>query len=582
VKLFAQRSLSGQFWGTGDPDAFTRTEAAVKVSHDTALSDDAVLSAVSLLAGDIAGMPMKAYVTDGQLTQPIATQPSWLEAPDPQDMAMTAYSHKQQVALSILLAGNAYILCEPNIFNPIRLTVLNPIRVRVVKPSEERLFQVLGRTSPFEDWSPSDYETFSTANILHIPYLLRPGKLMGLSPIDAQTGNIGISLAMRKWVETFFGKGGQVSGFVVLPQDASETAVKEAERQVNTRWSGWRKAGIFGVLSGGANWMRTGLSPQDAALPDLWNRQLEMVARIYGIPPFMVGSQEPAGIAYASVESRKDEYVTHCLMRYTRPIEMAYSRLVPGDNRLTVRGSNTEVRFNYDALLRSDTKTRYELYGIALEHKFRTVDEVRAFENLKPMGNYSQDDLEGPGGLLQTPNNNARAGAPITSEDAANPAPPEAPPAEPPAAVPPPPPPPTPRSIEFNVAPTSVHVSEVAIADEAMAGLNRTVGDTIAAGAVDLAQQVGVATDKVDASTRRLDASAEKIEMTAERVVEVVRHELAVDRKQREKPVTVQRRITRDPRGNIEKVSETRNGVTIHKTLERDDAGRIIRIVEAA
>jgi HK97 family phage portal protein len=386
VKLFAQRSLSGQFWGTGDPDAFTRTEAAVKVSHDTALSDDAVLSAVSLLAGDIAGMPMKAYVTDGQLTQPIATQPSWLEAPDPQDMAMTAYSHKQQVALSILLAGNAYILCEPNIFNPIRLTVLNPIRVRVVKPSEERLFQVLGRTSPFEDWSPSDYETFSTANILHIPYLLRPGKLMGLSPIDAQTGNIGISLAMRKWVETFFGKGGQVSGFVVLPQDASETAVKEAERQVNTRWSGWRKAGIFGVLSGGANWMRTGLSPQDAALPDLWNRQLEMVARIYGIPPFMVGSQEPAGIAYASVESRKDEYVTHCLMRYTRPIEMAYSRLVPGDNRLTVRGSNTEVRFNYDALLRSDTKTRYELYGIALEHKFRTVDEVRAFENLKPMG----------------------------------------------------------------------------------------------------------------------------------------------------------------------------------------------------
>jgi HK97 family phage portal protein len=303
--------------------------------------------------------------------------------------------------------------------------------VRVRKPGTERLFDILQRVSQFEDWSPSNTETLSSAKVLHIPYLLRPGWVTGMSIIDAQRGNVSVGLSIRKWTETFFGKGGQVAGFVGLPEGAGETAVEAVEKKIAQRWQSWRRAGQIGVLSGGATWQKSGLSPQDAALPELWRHALEATARVFGIPPFMIGSTEAAGIAYASVESRQDEYVQHCLMRYTRPIELAYSRLVPGDGRLQVPHSNTEVRFNFDALLRGDTKSRYEVYGLALDKKIRTIDEIRAYENLKPMGDYTKDELEGPGGLLQTPNNNARAGAPITSEDAANPTPPEAPPASP-------------------------------------------------------------------------------------------------------------------------------------------------------
>lgn len=424
MQLFARRSMTADdLFGSGYDNARGRTEASVSVNHDSALTDDAILSAVSLLAGDIAGLPMRAFSTsDTGLTQPLPRQPSWLDAPDPMDMAITDVAHKTQVALSILLAGNAYVMCEPSVFDPVRLTVLDPTRVRVIKPGQERLFEVMGRSSIYDAWSPGDVlDTLSASQVLHIPYMLRPGRLEGLSPIDAQAGNVGISLSMRKWVETFFGKGAQVAGLVVLPQGAGAVEVESVQARIASKWSSWRKAGAVGVLSGGATWMKTGLTPQDANLDVLWRRQLEMAARIFGIPPFMVGSQEPAGVAYASSVERVQNYLDHCMTRYTRPMEKAYSRLVPGDGRLAVPGSNTEVRFVYDAFLRGDPKARWETYLAALQSKARTIDEIRALENLPPMGDYTPEQLAGPGGLLQSPNNNDPSPDPAPADTAAPP-----------------------------------------------------------------------------------------------------------------------------------------------------------------
>ncbi len=407
MELFVRRSVTEAVFDR-EP-GMGRTEAGVSVTSDSALTDDAILAAVSLLAGDVAALPMRAYeTTSSGLTQPLRRQPAWLEAPDPFDLAITDVVHRMQVAISILLAGNVYVLCEPDVFAPEVLTVLDPTRVNPIKPDRERLFEIMERSTISGPWTSRDrLDTLSSAKVLHIPYMLRPGRLEGLSPIQAQSGNLGISLAMRKWVETFFGKGGQVAGLVSLPLGAQQEDVDKVQSRIQQRWSGWRRAGVLGVLSGGATWIKTGLSPQDADLGTLWRRQLEMAARIYGIPPFMIGSQEPAGVAYASSVERAQHYIDHCLARYTRPIEKAYSRLVPGDGRLAVSGSNTEVRFVFDAFLRGDPKARWETYIMQLQTKARPIGEIRALENLPPMSDYSPEYLAGPDGLYQTPQNNA-------------------------------------------------------------------------------------------------------------------------------------------------------------------------------
>lgn len=413
MEIFARRSVTEE--RMFEQGGGGRNDAGVRVNGDTALGDDAILAAVSLLAGDIAGLPMRAYETTGDgLTQPLRRQPSWIEAPDPYDLAITDVGHKSQVAISMLLSGDAYILCEPDVFHVERISVLDPWKVEPIKPGNERLFEFYD-TASFEGRRLSKHDlrdTLSSAKVLHIPYMPRPGRLKGTNPIEVQSGNIAISLAMRKWVENFFGKGAQVGGIVSLPLGAQQTDVDQVQDRLQKRWSSWRRAGVVGVLSGGATWVKTGLSPQDADLGVLWRRQLEMVARIYGIPPFMIGSQEPAGVAYASSVERAQHYIDHCLARYTRPIEKAYSRLVPGDARLSVPGSNTEIRFVFDAFLRGDPKARWETYLMQMNSKARPIGEVRALENLPPLSDYSPEFLAGPDGLFQSPNNNAGGTAP--------------------------------------------------------------------------------------------------------------------------------------------------------------------------
>jgi HK97 family phage portal protein len=571
MELFARRAMTEVMLDAQVEGSSSRNDAGVRVNHDTALSDDAILASVSLLAGDIAALPMRALVTtaDG-LTQPLPRQPAWLDAPDPLDLAITDVAHRMQVALSLLLAGNAYTLCEPSVLDPVTLTVLDPTRVRVIKPGRERLFEIMGRSSLVSPWEPRDVlDTMSSAQVLHTPYMLRPGRLEGLSPIDAQSGNLAISIAMRKWVETFFGKGAQVAGLVSLPMGAQQTDVDDVQERIQKKWSSWRRAGVAGVLSGGATWIKTGLSPQDADLGVLWRRQLEMAARIYGIPPFMIGSQEPAGVAYASSVERAQHYIDHCLARYTRPIEKSYSRLVPGDGRLSVPGSDTGVRFVFDAFLRGDPKARWETYLSGLNAKARTIGEVRALENLRPLSEYSDEYLAGPDGLFQSPNNNASGEAP--------------PPAEPEQE-------PTQRSepvsVTVNSAPVTVHTPPVHVTTSPVTFATPDAGDAVRATDLMVAdnreslQLMEVAVVEAQQATRDYVETRLTEVQEAQRAAEAQRQ---ADIARITAIATVTREVAqRDELGRPLLVIERRGDSVIQKMVERDDAGRILRVTEVA
>lgn len=43
------------------------------------------------------------------------------------------------------------------------------------------------------------------------------------------------------------------------------------------------------------------------------------------------------------------------------------------------------ARFNLNAVLRPDTKTRYEAHALAIQTGFLTIDEVRDIEGLPPL-----------------------------------------------------------------------------------------------------------------------------------------------------------------------------------------------------
>jgi hypothetical protein len=82
--------------------------------------------------------------------------------------------------------------------------------------------------------------------------------------------------------------------------------------------------------------------------------------------------------------------VQHAIVPVVRRLEVAYSRLVPGPE--------TYLKFNVNALLRGDIKTRAEAYSFFLQNKVLQPSYVAQLEDFPP-------DQAAPG-WLETPNNN--------------------------------------------------------------------------------------------------------------------------------------------------------------------------------
>ncbi len=386
-----QRTVShASFNQALDEDRWPTTFAGVNVSQNTALRLSAVWTCVRLLTHDISSLPFDAYrQRAGERTQ-IEPKPAWIDEPDITDPAVTGPDHLSQVLLSLLLDGNAFVLAAPSVNIPFALHVLDPQRVQIKREAGKQTSYIV------KDRRGQTQESFGPSQILHVPLWRRPGELRGLSPIEAMSQGIGRGIAAEEMGARYFGQGSTFGAVVQYPKDADpdDGQVKEVLDSLNKKHRGLRNAWAVGAITGGGELKELGLKPSDAQLIETEEWTLEQVARAYGVPPSLAGSQKPGAVAYASVEQRSIDYVVHAVLPLTVRLEKAYSRLLP-------RGSY--VKFNLNGLLRGDAKTRWETYGIALDKKVMTRDEVRLLEDLNPFGGAD-------GGLLETPNNNAPAG----------------------------------------------------------------------------------------------------------------------------------------------------------------------------
>lgn len=385
-RLTEQRAISpNTLFRTGaDLDGYSPSLAGVRVTTDTALGYSGIWACVRLLTSDISTLPVGTFRKDGESRIPI-TSPAWLDTPDPYDPSITRIDHFAQVVISLLLDGNAFVLCTPDTVRPERLEVLNPRQVEVTKADGIPIYRLRDRYGRLTD------QELTPLDILHVKINAKPSGLRGMSPIDANQGSIGVSLAAQKWVENWFGRGSQAPGFIEVPVGSNDS-VAGMRADMAKHHGGYSKSGILGFLTGGATYKPTGVSPRDADIRNIFNHQLEEGARIYGIPPFLVGSQEPAGVAYGSAVERAQHYVEHCLMHYVRPIEVAYTRLIPGDRRLRDAGSDTYMRFNVDALLRGNPIERVAYYKGMFDVGGLSPDEIRALEERAPLPDGKGED----------------------------------------------------------------------------------------------------------------------------------------------------------------------------------------------
>lgn len=358
----------------------TATASGRRVNREQAMRLSTVWACVRLLTNAIATLPTEITVSIGPRRFPEYTKPSWLTAPDPANPTMSATEHFAQVAASLLLDGNFFTYVPGTIFDPRVLIVLDPRRVDIkVAPNRTPLYEIrddMGRVSA----------TVGPLQMLHGAWLTMPGASRGLNPIEAAREAIGLGVTSEEFASRFFSQGAALSFGVEVPGGMTDEQKADLRSSLKATYSGVRKSHNIGVLTGGAKFATgLGVSNEDAQFLELRKFQVEDIARWFGVPPHMVGSQDPGASSYSSVEVRSLEFREYAVLPLVRRIEVAYQRLVELPDRLRGTNATASFRFNLDALARADLKTRFEAYGLGINAGVLKPDEARALEDLGPV-----------------------------------------------------------------------------------------------------------------------------------------------------------------------------------------------------
>jgi HK97 family phage portal protein len=178
-----ERAISFQtVWGSGD-FLELESQSATVVNQETVFTVNAIFSAVSLISDTISTLPVDSYIRLDGLRRPFRPRPAWVTKPDVDTTKEAFYG---AVIVSMLLDGNAFIRVYSNSRGEItNLVVLNPIDVEIRRNGVGRvMYEVKGES-----------KMLSSENVIHVPDVVRPGAIRGVSRVEALKEDFGLAIA---------------------------------------------------------------------------------------------------------------------------------------------------------------------------------------------------------------------------------------------------------------------------------------------------------------------------------------------------------------------------------------------------
>jgi HK97 family phage portal protein len=346
------RTVTSIPWNVGGPSQASVTQAQ-------ALSLAPVFACNRILASSVSTLPLKAYRKLGDTREPMSSLPA-LFANLQTDGELVPWLHR--AVTSLALRGNAYgLITQRDGFGfPTVITWLDPSKVYPNSQDFARPWLVNGQPVNRED-------------MFHIPWFTLPGETLGLSPISAFATTINVGIQSQQYGSDWFDAGGVPSGtFKNTAQTVDQDTAGEVKRRL-TNAIKTRQPIVYGN-----DWDYTPItvSPGEAQFIETTQMSATQIAAIYGVPPEMVGGETGNSMTYQNVEQQAINFVTFTLRPWLVLLEAAFSSILP---------DRQYVRFNSDALVRADLKTRFEVHAIAKGIGVLSVDDIRELEDRPPL-----------------------------------------------------------------------------------------------------------------------------------------------------------------------------------------------------
>lgn len=358
---------------------FGRTTSGKPVNERTAMQTTAVYACVRILAEAVASLPLHVYeYQDDGGKKLVHDHPLYYLLHDEPNPEMTSFVFRETLMSHLLIWGNAYAqIIRDGAGRVLGLYPLLPDKMDVQRDDRGNIYYVYSRNS---DENPMFKEygdiRLKAEDVLHIPGL-GFGGLIGYSPIAMAKNAVGMTLACEEYGASFFANGANPGGVLEHPGVLKDPS--KVRESWNSVYRGVNNAHKIAVLEEGMKYQQIGIPPEEAQFLETRKFQINEIARLYRIPPHMVGDLDKS--SFSNIEQQSLEFVKYTLDPWVIRWEQSLQRslLLPGEK------GKYFIKLNVDGLLRGDYQSRMNGYAVGRQNGWFSANDIREMENMNPI-----------------------------------------------------------------------------------------------------------------------------------------------------------------------------------------------------
>lgn len=352
----------------------TASSYSAAVSDATPHQVIAYAAAVNLLSTVVASLPVDVYTGRGRSQRP-APRPKLLEDPSGEGYGIEDWL--KQWMNSACYTGNVAlrIVERDGNGNPLIVDVLNVADVTVRHENGSRVWYV-------------NNKRIDRGDLIHYRRWPMPGKLMGQTPIQRHASAFGLAIAAERFGQQWFSDGAHPSQVLTTDQPIDAATASAIKSRMLDSINGTRGPAVLGS---GMKLEQFQVAPEESQFLETQQFTAAQVCRILG-PGLaeILGYKTGDSMTYKNREQLALDLLSYSLDPWLVDLEKLLSRMMNQAGTPAMAGR--WVRFDRNALLRTDLLTRFQAHRIALGpiEPWETVNEVRDTEDQAPI--YWGDD----------------------------------------------------------------------------------------------------------------------------------------------------------------------------------------------
>jgi len=355
------------------------------VNAQTAQSVSAVYACVAAISETIASLPLHLYER-GEARTKARHHSLYTVLHDIANEYQTALELREWMQACVLLRGNAYAKIKRGYDGQVTsLTPIHPDRMNLYRTTNSVIYEYTDHAGKVERLLQDE--------VFHLRHRAGDEILLGISPIQASRETIELSISERDHGNATFKNGARLSGILKFPQHLKPEQKASLKTSWDSQHAGNANAGKTAILDQGVEYQTVSMTLEDAEWIAARKFSVEEVARLFRVPPTVIGDLTHGNFSNSVEMSR--QFVTLSLRRHLVMWEQAIAKqlLTPAGRRLY------KPEHSVEGLLRGDAKNRADFYQSGINAGWMLPSEARKLENLPRIEGI--DDIQSQEGQRQ-------------------------------------------------------------------------------------------------------------------------------------------------------------------------------------